>query len=264
MNTIRTDMADADYRAFQGVSISALKRITQSPAHYKWHLDHPQEQTPAMLLGTLTHLAVFQPELLPGKYAVKPDGMSFATKEGKLWRDSQTGPIISYEDSLALDGMATSVKNNPTVSNWLLRGNPEVSLFADHDNGLQMKGRVDWMLRDEPVLLDLKTCEDASAFEREAAQRQYHLQEAYYRQLCALNDVPVERFVFVVVEKNPPYGVRLVEYDTEAMVIAQAVNEDNLKTLDRCLRSGEWPGYRATPEKIKLPKWVRMEAELLV
>ena len=264
MNTINMNMADADYRAQHGISISSLKHISKSPAHYKWNIENPQSQTPSMLLGTLTHLAVFQPELLAGKYAVKPDGMSFASKEGKLWRDSQSGPIISHDDSLALNGMAASVQANPTVASWLLRGNPEVSLFAEHASGLQMKGRVDWMVRDEPVLLDLKTCEDASAFEREGAQRQYHLQEAYYRQLMRLNDVPVERFVFVVVEKQAPYGVRLVEYDAEAMLVAQAVNEDNLKTLDRCLKTGSWPGYRATPERIKLPKWTRVEAELLM
>jgi len=265
MNTIITTMSDADYRAIPAVSISALKHICQSPSHYKWHKDHPQEQTPAMLLGTLTHLAVFQPELLPGTYAVKPDGMSFATKEGKAWRESQRCPIISHEDSLALAGMAESVRSNRTVVEWLSSGNPEVSLFAKHPSlDLDMKGRVDWVLRNNPILLDLKTCENAADFEREAAARKYHLQEAFYRMLCSLNDVTVERFVFIAVEKKPPFGARLLEFDRESVEIAHATNGENLRVLARCLKDDSWPGYRPTPEFISLPKWEKIKAEHLL
>ncbi len=262
---ILANIPDAAYRAMRGISISALKLMSKSPAHYKWNMEHPQEQTSAMLLGTLTHLAVFQPDLLAGTHAVKPEGMNFTTKEGKAWRDAQTSPIISYSDSLVLEGIAKSVRENKLVKEWLSNGNPEVSLFAQHPTlKLDLKGRTDWMLRDAPILLDLKTCEDASAFEREGAQRKYHLQDAYYRMLCALNDVDIERFIFVVVEKEPPYGVRLVEYDSDALEVARAVNEDNLRTLARCLESNQWPGYRETPEKIALPKWSRIEAEILL
>ena len=63
MNEIRFNMPDAEYRAAPGESVSALKHMLRSPAHYAWHKEHPDPATPAMLVGTLTHLAAMQPDL---------------------------------------------------------------------------------------------------------------------------------------------------------------------------------------------------------
>lgn len=267
MNNILFELPDRDYREAEGVSHSALKHIAVSPLHYKYHRETPQEQTPAMLIGTLFHLALFEPNKFREgvSHAVKPEGMSFATKDGKAWRDIQKAPIISADDNAAINGMVASMRANVAAAAYLANGKAEVSLFAqDEKTGLQLKGRCDWLWRDRPVMLDGKTCESAADFEREGAARRYFQQAAYYIDLASENDVQIEAFVFLVAEKQPPYGVRLVEYDEAGINAGREIYRKELDTLGRCIERNEWPGYRSDVETIALPAWAMKQLEQVV
>lgn len=262
-NRIVFDMPNDDYRKSDGISHSNLKEMARSAAHYHYKLTHPVETTEAMLIGTLTHTAIFEPDKLPGSYVVRPDGMDFRTKAGQAWRDAQTAPIISQGNHDAIAGICGSLRANPEVAAWLQDGRPEVSMWATHPHtGLLRKGRVDWMVNSAPIFLDAKTCENAADFERDGATRLYHQQAAYYMAIADANEIEVERFVFLACEKQPPYGVRLIEFDEEAIRLGEQVHEANLRKLAECLKSGEWPSYSPRAEVIRLPGWLRAEAEL--
>ncbi len=73
-----------DYHAVPAMSAGGLKRMRQSPARfYGKQLDpnRPEagEPTPAMKAGTLFHTALFEPDTLAQRYAIKPEGLSFAS-----------------------------------------------------------------------------------------------------------------------------------------------------------------------------------------
>jgi exodeoxyribonuclease VIII len=103
-------------------------------------------------------------------------------------------------------------------------------------------------------LVDLKTTTDASpaGFARAVERYRYHVQAAY-----ALDGWPqagggtVERFVFIAVEKTPPYAVGL--YDLSPALLRQGrwLYQQALRTAEGCLTRQYWPGY--DPEIITLP-----------
>ena len=65
-------MRFADYAAAVGINFSTLKHMARSPMHYRYALEHPPAETPAMLLGRATHTAVFEPDRFQLDYAVWP------------------------------------------------------------------------------------------------------------------------------------------------------------------------------------------------
>ena len=122
------DLDEQTYRAATGINISALKNINRSPAHYLAKLTEVRpEPTPALVFGTLLHRAALEPHKLGGSFAVKPEGMSFVSKEGKAWRDAQTLPIITEEQNIALAGAAASVAAHPAAAAILADAKREVN-----------------------------------------------------------------------------------------------------------------------------------------
>jgi hypothetical protein len=77
----------ADYFATPGVSKSALDDFARCPAYYKARRDGKIErtETPAMQFGTLLHGLVL---LGKADFHVKPDGMTFASRDGKAWKEA--------------------------------------------------------------------------------------------------------------------------------------------------------------------------------
>ncbi len=259
------DMPAAEYHSGPGVSKSMLDRIAQSPAHLRAYLDSPKDDpTPSMLIGTLTHLAVFEPDLFgEGKsHHVKPEGMSFVSKDGKAWRDAhQDKPILSIEDAAGIKGMVHSVRNHPMVSVILKKGSAEQSMYAVHqETGVLRRGRADWLTEDatgRPCIADLKTTDDAREFERKAAGFRYHVQNAYYADILDAVGVSDPAFLFIVVERNAPFGVRVVQFDTESVDLGRATYEREIALFADCQERGEWPGYDDEITTVSLPGWVK-------
>lgn len=259
-SSIKFDLADADYRASAGVSNSSLKHIARSPAHYRYEQENPTPQTDAMLIGTLTHLAVFQPDLfhIGVTHCVKPEGMNFSTKDGKAWRDAQTAPVIKFEDAATIDGIVRNVRRHPVVSQLIADGRPEVSMWAEHEEtGLMRKCRVDWLMNDRPVFLDGKTIEDATTFERESFNRKYNQQCAYYSDIAKANGIELESFLFIVFEKEAPYGIRVCEFNEEAVEAGRRAYTVGLRVLAQCLASGCFPSYTEATQTVQLPNYLR-------
>src|SRR3990167_11488877 len=79
------------------------------PALVQWSRAMKDEQTDATVLGSACHSKILTPALFDQAYRCKPDGMSFATKEGKAWKadPDQAGKIIlSFAQGKAVDAVA--------------------------------------------------------------------------------------------------------------------------------------------------------------
>ena len=261
------DMSAAEYHTGPGVSKSMLDKI-DPPARLRAYMDAPKEEpTPSMILGTLAHLAILQPDLFEdGKsHHVRPDGLSFASKDGKAWREShQDKPILSEDDIANISGMASAVQNNPLAAAMLRTGNAEQSVYAKHKyTELLRRGRLDWLTEDakgRPCIVDLKTTDDAREFERKIAAFRYHVQHAYYVDLLDGVGIPGAAFIFIVVERVAPFGVRLVQLDTESIKIGRDAYEHDLATFAECELNGVWPGYSEKITTVGLPDWAKRKA----
>jgi hypothetical protein len=207
-------MTRDEYRAHPALNFSKAKWLAVSPAHYKAHCDEVVEESPAMLLGTLTHALVLEGTPISDLAVVRPEGMNFVSKEGKAWKAEQTLPIITEEDLRAINGMAESVMANTYARSLLdactIREKPLFGTLY----GVEIKGLIDACgcnSANRWAILDLKTTNDASPKKWqwliEDAERQYGLQAAWYMALLGLaeqlEDEP--EFFWLAVEKKAPY-----------------------------------------------------------
>ena len=101
------NMPAREYHTSPGISASLLKSYAISAAHGRAaELGQLKGSPEAMAFGSACHAYVLEPETYRNEYVVKPEGMTFTTKEGKAWRDAQTAKIISKKDEDAFDGMS--------------------------------------------------------------------------------------------------------------------------------------------------------------
>lgn len=258
------------YHAGPGVSKSALDRMAQSPAHYKEHVQHGREETPAMKLGNVIHCAVLQPELFDATYAVAPD-VDRRTKAGKeayaAFMAENVGKIfISQDDRDMAERMRDAVWSHPAAKNLMtIKGQVEASCWAkDEPTGLLRKCRPDKLLREFGVVVDLKTTEDASPgkFAKSCADYRYHVQAAYYLDTLALAGIEVDAFILVAVEKKPPYAVGVFQLEPEDVDLGRRAYRRDLDRLKACMEADHWPAYTEQIERIALPAWARKQEEM--
>ena len=80
-------MTNAEYHSHPAVSKSDLDLISRSPLHFKTAKETPKVQTESMLLGSLVHKLVLEPDDFDNEYIVAPV-CDRRTKQGKeIWND---------------------------------------------------------------------------------------------------------------------------------------------------------------------------------
>lgn len=255
MPNVIHDMPAADYHAHPAVSKSVLDKIARSPLHARAYLDGVRDEpTAAMQFGTALHAAVLEPLRFANEYAVF-DG-DRRTKDGKARYEALQASgtsIISAGDFDAITAMAVAVRNHRIAGSLLQDGVAEASVFWQHPpTGLELKCRPDYWIRERGLVVDIKTCEDASptGFARSVAAYRYHVQAAHYR-----NGTGASRFVFIAIEKKAPYAVATYELDVAALEHGHALRERDLQAYASCAEFSIWPGYPDEIVPLALPKW---------
>jgi len=265
------DMSNAEYHAdpVPGGSLSssgAKKLIAKTPAHFKWDLDHPQEHKDVFDFGTAAHSVILEGDESGLEVIDAPDWRKKDAQDAKekAYAAGKT-PLLTKELGKVRD-MAAAIRNHPEAMFLLSDGVPEKSGFAQHDTGVWLRARFDWLpnKRGRGVIIpDFKTAESADPrkFRKSAADYGYHQQDPFYRdvaKLLGLADDPA--FVFVVQEKTAPYLVNVIELNEEAVNMGRALNEHAIRTYMTCKTTGVWPGYQSG-EPISLPKYAEYDAD---
>ena len=269
-------ITEREYRDHPAVNKSTLWEMRKSPAHYKWALTHPQEDTPALAFGRALHMAVLQPHDFLEHYRLAPT-VDRRTKAGREEYDAflqgmrPDQEAISPDDYAVIIGMIGSITTFPAAHDILLRAETEVPVFwTDDATGIECKCRVDAMAYDTDAdgqvtgitVIDLKTCADAStgAFLRDALRYGYDVQAAHYiRGVKSLGlDVPV-RWGFLAIEKKEPYCANLIWAGEDFIDRGTWQLIDLMDRLKECRETDTWPGYGET--QLVLPSWAAMPEE---
>jgi len=260
-------MTEAQYRASEAISKSDLDWIAppRTPKHYRARKDGliATEQTPALRLGSLVHRAVLEPDTYRNAFAVKPEGMNFATKEGKEWKAAQNKPILTQQEAFSVSRIVDAVWTHPYAKRLLKDAVTEQCLFAEDSHGILRKGRLDALIKGSAVP-DLKTsaCADPQEFERSIGKFRYHVQAAYYLDLCKLAGIEKSQFVFIVVEKTEPYAVAVYSLDSEAVELGRLEYQRDLAAVRECMEKDAWPGFTEEITVVSVPEWMRKAAEV--
>jgi exodeoxyribonuclease VIII len=264
---IHYDMAEQHYRSAPAIAGSDAKHILppKTPAHYAAHMagELKREPSKAMLLGTMAHLAVLEPQKLDTAFVERPEGIDLRTKLGKEWKESVgTMPVLDQDEARAVRGIRDSIAANKAARELLAETQSEVAMFAEHRTGLWIKGRVDALkvVDDmECVIVDVKTTSagaDYNTFSRQAASLNYHVSAAWYCHLCGLNGLPPARFYWIAVETSAPYAVAVYEIAPDALELGASLMSDALGLIAECEDAGVWPGYASEVQCLNLPAWV--------
>ncbi len=260
---ISHDLSNREYQRHVGVSKSGLDRIDQSPAHYRAWLTEPSKATPALVFGSAAHCSVLESDEYLDRYVMAPPEIDRRTKEGKAaWSELESSgkTILSADDWQKIIDMNCSIADHPVANELLADGVAESSIFAEL-LGVNVKCRPDW-IHDNSVLVDLKTTENAgpNAFAKSVANFRYHVQAAFYTDICRESGIDVKAFVFIAVEKNPPFAVSVYELDSDSIEVGRTLYQRNLETYRRCRETDHWPAYSTAIETLTLPRWAMIDA----
>ena len=260
MTGLITGVADRDYHADRvSLSSTGARKLLACPARFRWDRDNQSPPSKAFDIGRVVHTLV----LGEGGDVVVVDAENWMTKAAKEQRaaayESGATPLLTAEYDAAL-AMRDAVMAHPVAAELFSDGVAEQSgWWADEDTGITLRFRPDWMgnLQDWPVCGDLKTTvsADPQDFARSVVKFGYGLQAAWYLAGLAAHGVTDARFVFVCVEKSPPYPVAVIELDAEAIAQGRIDMRRAIDLYKRCLDTDTWPAYGDGIHTISLPPW---------
>jgi len=260
-------MPEFQYRSSEAIAKSDLDWICppRTPAHYrakKLGLVET-EQTPAMRLGSMVHRAILEPDTIKDAWVVKPAGMNFATKEGKEWKASQTLPIISEDEDVALRGMMDSVWSNPNAKRIISGSDVERSAFATDSDGILRKARIDILPKTGNIVADLKTTAsaDPQEMEKSIAKYRYNVQAAYYLDILKLLGIERTQFLIIAVEKEPPFASAVYALDPDAIEWGRKQYRRDLALVRHCEAENHFPAWGNDIVHIGLPAWMTKQLE---
>jgi exodeoxyribonuclease VIII len=174
--------------------------------------------------------------------------------------------ILSDKEYELVVSMRDAVMAHPAAARIMrMKGKAEQSIsWRDEETGELCRARPDWWVPTKRLMADVKTTDDASkeGFSRSISKWRYHVQHPYY--LDGANaairqagiDLPEQRyFVFIAVEKKPPYNVGVYVLGDESIQVGRDEYRDNLSTYAECVADGDWPGYSESIETISLSDW---------
>lgn len=264
-------ISNREYREHEGISSTDLKKMAQSPAHFRYWKDHPQEYTPALLFGRAVHKYVLEKDDFFNEFAVAPN-IDRRTKAGKeeyaLFLESSAGKdIISQDDFEKILAMNEALYNTPFVST-LLNGEREISYFnKDKTTGVMMKCRPDCRtcIANDFFLVDYKSCTDASseAFMKDAIKLMYDLQMAYYKDNVDMATCKEHGVIFIAQEKTPPYSVNILKANEYFLKSGRDMYRTYLDEYAECLETDNWYGYMKDGiNSLGLPNWLQKQYEV--
>jgi exodeoxyribonuclease VIII len=263
-----------DYEAWPAARSSILKLFESSAAHARHEMIHPREPTDALQMGQATHHAVLEPATFESLWIARPK-IDRRTKVGKAeWQkfidDNPGKEVLSISDFESCLRMRDAAYDHPTAK--LLLTNPGFTecslLWQDTMTTTWCKARLDRLtkLAGYSVVPDLKTTAfeaTESRWQREVANRGYHVQAAHYLNGCDVIAPGIQRrFMWIVVEKSPPYGVAVYEPDQQMLEEGQRKIARYLELYHLAEQQNRWPSYDPGVVSVSLPRWAVTFEEL--
>lgn len=212
-----------------------------------------------------------KPELIERLKAVRPDAIIADELKHQYAITNAGRTILQPEAWEQLRSMRDAVMAHPAARALLsVPGKAEQSVYwNDPKTGELCRCRPDFW-RNDGVLVDLKTTEDASpeGFARSIANWRYHVQHPFYMDGVAHAieqaklDLPMPRaFVFLAVEKTAcvvnglSKGVAVYVLDEGSVNMGRALYRRDLDVYARCASTNQWPGYGDKIVEIAVPSW---------
>jgi len=264
MKTGIHDITNAEYHASAGLSRSAICEFKRTPLHY-WHKyvnPHYERSKPteAMVFGEAVHTWSLEPKERWSRYYVAGKYDKRTIKGKTAWEEEK----VKAGDRVAIDGdsrdeldlIAHTVSSHELAPQIIEGAQIEKSIYwTDEDTGLLCKCRPD--IWGATYLADLKTSQDAgyTEFQRSIYKYNYQIQAAMLREgVKHATGEELNDFVFIVIEKKPPYAIACYTLDKAWIDDGEAKYKQLLKEIKVCIDNDSWPGYEV--QNMCMPGWM--------
>ncbi len=265
-------MTEKEYRQHPAISRSQLFRLRESPEKFKYYEDNPEPPTPALIFGQLLHAMVLQPETVNKEFAEAPNVDRRTTKGKAEWAAFEA--YAEDKTIVTSDMVDTAVEIMKKLSSndyvrQLLSGEREKPFFwTDELTGEECKCRADCIsnVNGIDIIVDLKTaeCAETDTFMRHAIKYGYNLQAAMYSEGVRKCTGKEHAFVFIVIEKKPPYAINILQADKTFITHGYDMFRELIGTYHECKVTGNWWGYLGKHNIINnlaLPAYLAKEIE---
>lgn len=265
-------MTEKEYRDNPAISRSELFKLLESPEKYKYYKDNPEPPTPSLIFGQLFHAMALQPEIVWEEFAVIPniDRRTKAGKEAfaKFQAMAENKTVVTADMVEQASAMCESLNKNEFVKK-LLKGEKEKPFFWTDDLTEEAcKCRVDCLTEkgDNLMIVDLKSTENAEteAFTKSAIKYGYDFQSAMYSEGVKKVTGKTPIFVFIAIEKKPPYAINILQADELVLRRGYDLFRQLIGTYHNCKITNNWYGYLGEYNiinKLLLPAYLAKEVE---
>ncbi|MGN1120312.1 MAG: PD-(D/E)XK nuclease-like domain-containing protein [Oscillospiraceae bacterium] len=265
-------MTELEYRSHPAISRSELFRIADSPEKFIYRREHPEPPTEALIFGQALHMSVLQPELYDDNFIVAPD-VDRRTKAGKeIWNsftDKIKGQtVITYDMHDKIERMTAKLNSNEYAAKLLNGIREEPVFWVDALTGEECKCRPDCVsvINGMDFIVDIKTASnaDTETFMKHALKYGYHLQAAMYSEGLKAATGKSCGFVFIVIEKEPPYAVNIMQADKLFIQYGYDVFRELIGIYHDCKLNNNWYGYLGkfnVVNNLGIPAYLMKEVE---
>lgn len=243
------------------LSFSSLKEFLRSPSHYVKYVSEKREPTPAMMLGTLVHKLILEPDDFNNQFAIMPklDLRKTVDKEKAAeFEKSNVGKtIVSDADYSKAKEIMANFRASPCYKYTTGSGKSEQRFeFIHADTGLPVTGYID--KEEADFNLEIKTVQSAELDElqRDFYNRKYYLQSGIYNYS---NGKPI---LYIAIETNPPYLSRAVWADEDYVQSGKNLFNKAMADFKYCMDMELFDnGYEfyggLEPVSLSLPSWAK-------
>lgn len=243
------------------LSFSSIKQFIRSPQHYVQYLTQEKKQTDAMLLGSVVHNLILQPQTFDDKYVVEPE-FNKRTNQGK--EDYQKFLDRVAEKRLQAIPPNVFVKAKELVTQFMNSQNYKYvadtnireQRFDKEQDGLPICGYIDAMSNEYNIELKTVSSADVGDIQRDFYNLKYHLQAAIY------NWVNDKKVMYVVIETSFPYLSKVFVASDSYIEYGRTLFNKAISDFSFCLDMGLFDsGYEfyggAEPQVLDLPGWAK-------
>jgi hypothetical protein len=197
------------------------------------------------------------------RFVIKPDGMSFATKDGKAWKEQNASgkDVLSHEDGKILADAVDAVRRCCVWSD-LEKALPQRTIRRRSESlGLGLQSRPDWLHESGAVLWDLKKTRDLDRFGSQAFDLGYHLQAAIAGWCLAGDGIALDHAYLVAVEWERGARCRVLEIPHEMLAHGDQQMREAAAEIARRIKADDWSDEQKAPQMLTVPAWAQRKME---
>lgn len=244
------------------IHFSSLKRIAESPLHFRHALTERREPSRAMRIGTVVH------HLVLGRQGARDLVTWPDRRAGKAWEafrarhEAAGNEIVASAEWDEAEPMAAAVRAHEGAHEWLAAPGARFEVPIRWEmNGVPFASRgIDLVA--SGAIADLKTARSVNPrlFTREALRMHYHVQLAAYEDGARQNGIDTSAGVRAfAVENKPPHAVQVYRLTPALLDLGRRELALWVEQLKACAIANHWPAYSqaeldwdAPPESLEI------------